>query len=384
MSSNAPQPKAALPFRPAKRSAASSSSSTVNRARVFQFWDPNGRFKSDHVVFRPMPGKDAPDNKDAHGSRDDVGKDEPRKNAYLTHFGALTGDKWHVAAAHILSKYDKNTKSLSSSSSTQYPAGNFTIKACLTVKARLTEPTPASTCTVSRIKPKNSGLDVIKIPKTNIGQDASRNRSKKIRTASSSRVISRQKPSVVTAQATTTPTPSSSCPSPVLVQCIPKDAKGKRIESDSVRNGRNTWNSYNTIGLDTVLMPVDTKNNHDKITAPHTNLSSPLIDRAYRKQRTHSVDQQTFDTIPLIFGHSETTQAVGPTGVNADPRVISLHCSTSIVMQMIDQLGKATSQKILGYRLSGGGRPTFERTKRLAEEKVETLCQKITKIKESL
>ncbi|KAK4203116.1 hypothetical protein QBC40DRAFT_262687 [Triangularia verruculosa] len=223
------------------------------------------------------------------------------KNAYLTHFGSLTGDIWHVTGAHILSEY------ITSAKNTTHPYGDFFVKACTTVNS------------ISREQSLFEAVESIKVS-----------------------------------------------------------------TNESIKNGRKSWSYMNQIGLDALVTQVD-DGGRDLIKKPHVNLFGPDLDEIYDVQHGSPNDSpKLFDNLlatqVLTPSKSPQSRSANDTGVDNDPRVISLHCSTSIVMQLMKYLGEDTSQKILGYRLSGGGTDGFHDTYQEAKFKVEALCEKISHI----
>ncbi len=249
----------------------------------------------------------------------------PTGHAYIAWYGTLTGDIWHVAAAQILSEYIK------ANTSARHPFPNHAIRACLTI--------------MRYDKRKVQGVTPI--------------------------------PPFVAVQPSDEPAPPQDPdPNRDLFYGEEVEQGSPGAEAPCVMRGRKSWRYLKSIGLNASLAMVQDRMGQTAVALANSKLSAEQVDRWYVEHR--NAPDTDFD--PIMAQRVNATQSVNDwmrgTGPAGDPRLIDLLASTSVVMQMMQYLGRAEAQKILGYRLSGGARldPT---ARDLAHRKVRDLCQMI-------
>jgi len=267
-------------------------------------------------------------------------------NAYITLYGTLTGDIWHVAAAQILNEYAHPTKE-------PHPFAHHAIHTCLTVMDYDKRAVQAAH--------RWAGFDETVHPTA--PQPVGDRPKKKQPTSSDSDAVDTGPP-----------------------------AKKPRTltEANCVVRGRKSWFYLKAIGCVPSLVIVPDARGSSVVTLANSLLSATTADNYLATQtnfiNTHAsttgFDKTGFDRVmaeqiaQMWRDHPRGMPWPTGKGPTDDPRLIDLLCSTSVVMQMMDHLGVAEAQKILGYRLSGG-QSLSQEARTTAEHKVVRLHRAI-------
>ena len=253
----------------------------------------------------------------------------PATAAYIAWYGTLTGDIWHVAAAQILSEYIRTGQA--------HPFPAHEIRTCLTIMAEKRygkgTKTPAATSSASRA-PAGTG---------------SRGQSQEPDGEDADEWGYGEEPA--TNQSTTQSTRVSPC----------------------VERGQKSWRYLQAIRLNASLVMVPHREGSSQVGLANSTLSSGEADTWYVDTPT------TFnDALTARLNHigSGRAWADGP-GVDDDPCLIDLLASTTVAMQMMEHIGYAQAQRILGYRLSGGAALRDTPGETLALQKFGQLCHVI-------
>ncbi len=243
----------------------------------------------------------------------------PANHAYIAWYGTLTGDIWHVAAAQILSEYAK------ANANVNHPFPNHAIRACLTIMRYDKRKAPGGAATIAR-------------PVA---------------------------PQPVAAQAPAQDTDQTR----EFLYGEEEELGNQGPEAPCVSRGRKSWRYLKSIGLGASLVMVPDRMGQTAVAYANNTLSTAQADQWYDDRNS------AFDTLMAARVDAITGPASWPTGTGParDPGLIDLLASTSVVMQMMQHLGQAEAQKILGYRLSGGVGLT-PRAQELAHRKVNALC----------
>lgn len=245
----------------------------------------------------------------------------PTKPAYIAWYGTLTGDIWHVAAAQILSEYIRTGQA--------HPFPAHEIRTCLTIMAeeRYGKGTKAAAATSSASRaPAATG---------------SRGQSQEPDGEDADEWGYGEEP----------PTQST------------------RV-SPCVTRGRKSWRYLQAIRLNASLVMVPHREGSSQVGLANSTLSSGEANMWYVDTPT-TFDEAVAARLSHIGGRG--AWADGP-GVDGDPCLIDLLASTTVVMQMMEYIGYAEAQRILGYRLSGGATLSGTPGESLALRKVDQLC----------
>ncbi len=247
----------------------------------------------------------------------------PSKKAYITLYGTLTGDIWHVAAAEALSEYSNISKGT-------HPFADHDIHTCLTVmhydKRAVPNKWPGFDPDTRPTPPQPSGP-----------------RPKEATSATSDSDGGGDEPP-------------------------PKKPKEEKSEAPCVTRGRKSWFYLWSIGRLPSLVIVPDDVGAGVVGRANTFLSADAADKWLARQtdfvkKNGSTPDFSARAFEMVIGDEiDKMWQDNPHGMAwpardgpaKDPRLIDLWCSTSVVMQMMDYLGYAEAQKILGYRLSGG------------------------------
>ncbi len=137
------------------------------------------------------------------------------------------------------------------------------------------------------------------------------------------------------------------------------------------QRGGKSWAYLQETSLNASLVLVPHRRGSSQVALANSQLSSEEAD-AWYVEGGMSFEKALMARINHIRGNGKWATREGP---DRDPYLINLLASTTIVMQMMEHIGHAQAQKILGYRLSGGA--TLEGTERetLAHNKVIQLCR---------
>ena len=299
----------------------------------------------------------------------------PASKAYITLYGTLTGDIWHVAAAQLLSQYANPAKGV-------HPFAQHDIHTCLTVMSYDKNTVPNGN--------KWDGFDATKHPTAPqpIGPRPSKGQ------ATSSASASASESDVGGKQPKKRQAASSASESDVGDLGPPATKKPKTTverepkEANCVARGRKSWFYLRSIDCLPSLVIVPNIQSPNVVNLANALLSADEADRWFADQlgflatnaATPDLEKTGFDRVvadqidKMWSEHPQRLNWPEGKGPSDDGRLIDLLCSTSIVMQMMDHLGWADAQKILGYRLSGGEGLT-QAAKDTAEKKVMHLLQ---------
>ena len=156
-----------------------------------------------------------------------------------------------------------------------------------------------------------------------------------------------------------------------------------RVENAVVKRARGSWRYLTTIGLTTAVVLV--RDGTGPLFWPyvHDYLTWDEVHEAYRRQSRGMVPR-TFDD--MVVGEIEAMGGNPPAldyrvkhGPTREPQLVDLLCSTSAAMQLMQYLGVRQSQMILGYRLSGGPQRT-RWVEEVATQKLQQLVEKIDQV----
>ena len=300
----------------------------------------------------------------------------PASKAYITLYGTLTGDIWHVAAAQILSQYANPAKVV-------HPFAQYDIHTCLTVMSYDKNKVPNGN--------KWDGFDATKHPTAPqpIGPHPSKRQATSSASASASESdAGGKRPKKRQATSTASGSDVGDMGPPATKK--PKSTGEKEPkEANCVARGRKSWFYLRSIDCLPSLVIVPKIQSSNVVNLANTLLNADEADRWFADQlgflatnaatldmeRT-GFDRVVADQIEKMWTEHQRLNWPGGKGPSDDPRLIDLLCSTSIVMQMMDHLGWADAQKILGYRLSGG-EGLSQAAKDTAEKKIMSLLQTI-------
>ncbi len=298
----------------------------------------------------------------------------PASKAYITLYGTLTGDIWHVAAAQLLSQYANPAKGA-------HPFAQHDIHTCLTVMSY----------DKNKVQDANrwEGFDATKHPTAPqpIGPRPGKGQASSSASASASESEAGGKqPKKRQATGSASESDVGGLGTPVTKK--PKTADEK--EANCVARGRKSWFYLRSIDCLPSLVIVPNMQSSNIVNLANALLSADEADRWLTDQvaflatiaATPGVEKTGFDRLiadqidKMWLEHPQRLNWPEGKGPSDDQRLIDLLCSTSIVMQMMDHLGWANAQKILGYRLSGG-EGLSQAARETAEKKVKQLIQLI-------
>jgi hypothetical protein len=350
-------------------------------------------------------------------------------NTYIPLYGLFTGDIWHVAAAQILSEYEKDGSDM--------PFGRFQIITCISVNnydRRLAadeevakdNERPATALQPPKRKITKSGQK----RKTKARLDREEKAQKKAeetKRKEQEKEAKRRKPRRKSApnnkkknkkqdseeeeidegaegdEDSSGDEPRPRTPRPSVKQTKKRSREqeekepGKKLklqdkddnapkwkaENAVAKRARSSWRYLTTIGLTTAVVLV--RDGTGPVFWPHVHdyLTWDEVDAAYRRQGSGMIPQ-SFDDI--VVGEMEAMGGIPPVidykvkhGPEREPQLVDLLCSTSAVMQLMKYLGVQQSQMILGYRLSGGSHRT-RWVEEVATQKLQQLVEIIDEV----
>lgn len=143
-----------------------------------------------------------------------------------------------------------------------------------------------------------------------------------------------------------------------------------------LKNGGGSWNYLQSTRLYTPVVIPDVASG-SAWSVVSTAISTTKADRQFDtlQKSWEKHEKVNFDK----FINNYTMAKTKGQGPDNDPHLISLWCSTSVVMQIMQHIGYTNAQKILGYRLSGVA-DLDKGSKETAEKKVKKLCQLIDRL----
>ena len=148
-------------------------------------------------------------------------------------------------------------------------------------------------------------------------------------------------------------------------------------ESESCGSGRRTHNYARSIGLALPIQTVGSQPAGSNSWARMANASTAKgFNDANLEQGRRPADEQDFDSIVTAGTNALSRKKLtkGKIKPRNDPDMFSLWCSTSIVGQLMQNLGVANAQKILGHRFSLG----------LTDEMKQVCDDRIAKLKSTI